>query len=42
MLKLAGESFFTFEKSTVLQFDEVKVKAVEEYNVAQDEILGPY
>jgi hypothetical protein len=42
MLKLAGESFFTFEKTTVLQFDEVKVKAVEEYNVAQDEILGPY
>jgi hypothetical protein len=42
MLKLAGESFSTFEKTTVLQFDEVKVKAVEEYNVAQDEILGPY
>jgi hypothetical protein len=42
MLKLAGESFSTFEKTSILQLDEVKVKAVEEYNVAQDEILGPY
>ncbi|KAJ8909353.1 hypothetical protein NQ315_003776, partial [Exocentrus adspersus] len=37
MLKLAGESFSTFEKTVVLQYDEVKVKAVEEYNIAQDE-----
>lgn len=42
MLKLAGESFSPYEKTVVLQYDEVKVKAVEEYNVAQDEILGPY
>ncbi|XP_056647325.1 uncharacterized protein LOC130451987 [Diorhabda sublineata] len=42
LLKLAGESFSDFERTVVLQYDEVKVKKTEEYNIAQDEVLGPH
>ena len=42
MMQLAGEDFSYLEKTVVLQFDEVKVKSVEEYNVAQDQVLGPH
>lgn len=42
MLNLAGESFSEFEKTVVIQFDEVKVKAVEEYDTSKDEVLGPH
>jgi len=42
MMKLAGEDFTSFEKVVVLQFDEVKVRSVEEYDVSKDQVLGPY
>lgn len=42
MLKLAGESFTEMERTVILQFDEVKVKATEEYDVGNDKIIGPH
>ena len=42
MLKLAGENLSPFEKLVVLQFDEIKVKSVLEYDVSEDEVIGPY
>lgn len=42
MLKLAGEGFSDFEKTVVLQFDEVKVKSTLEYDVSKDAVIGPY
>lgn len=42
MMRLAGEDFTSLEKVVVLQFDEVKVRSVQEYDVAKDQVLGPY
>jgi hypothetical protein len=42
MLSLVGESFSEFEKTVVIQFDEVKVKSVQEYDTSKDEVLGPH
>lgn len=41
-MKLAGESMTKLEKTVVLAFDEIKVKSVREYNLAEDEVLGPH
>jgi hypothetical protein len=35
-------SFSEFEKTVVIQFDEVKVKSVQEYDTSKDEVLGPH
>lgn len=41
-LKLAGENMNNFEKTVVLQFDEVKIKCIREYDTRKDMIIGPY
>lgn len=42
IMKLNGESMQSYEKLTVLMFDEVKVASTLEYDVAHDEIVGPH
>lgn len=42
MMKLAGDDFTAFEKTVVLQFDEIKIKSVQEYDVSKDQVLGPH
>lgn len=42
LLKLAGEDKTEFERTVVLQFDEVKIKTIWEYDIAGDQVLGPY
>lgn len=41
-MKLAEEAMSDFEKCVVLQFDEVKVKSIVEYDKGLDEIVGPH
>lgn len=41
-LKVAGSTLKQSERVVVLQFDEVKVKKVLEYDNKEDEIVGPY
>ncbi|KAJ8930644.1 hypothetical protein NQ314_016559 [Rhamnusium bicolor] len=40
MMKLAGEDLTDFDKTVVFQFDEIKVRSIEEYNTAKDQVLG--
>lgn len=42
MMKLAGDDFTAFEKTVVLQFNEIKIKSVQEYDVSKDQVLGPH
>ncbi|EFA11760.1 Transposable element P transposase-like Protein [Tribolium castaneum] len=42
LLKLAGEKMSALEKTVVIAFDEIKVKSLLEYDVAADEVVGPY
>lgn len=42
MVNLAGETLRDMEKTVVLQFDEVKVKTMEEYVTSKDEVIGPH
>jgi len=42
IMKLNGEGMQSYEKLTVLMFDEVKVASTYEYDVLRDEVVGPY
>jgi len=41
-MKLNGEGMQSYEKLTVLMFDEVKVASTLEYDVVRDEVIGPH
>jgi hypothetical protein len=41
-LKVAGENMSAKEKTVVFSFDEVKVLSTFEYDVGEDQVLGPY
>ncbi|KAG5875378.1 hypothetical protein JTB14_023734 [Gonioctena quinquepunctata] len=41
-MRLAGEELTEMEKCVVLQYDEMKLKSVLEFDNAEDEIVGPY
>lgn len=42
IMKLNGEGMQSYEKLTVLMFDEVKVASTLEYDVVRDEVIGPH
>ncbi|KAG5863990.1 hypothetical protein JTB14_032726 [Gonioctena quinquepunctata] len=41
-MRLAGEEPTEMQKCVVLQYDEMKLKSVLEFDNAEDEIVGPY
>ena len=41
-MKLNGEGMQSYEKLTVLMFDEFKVASTLEYDVVRDEVIGPH
>ncbi|KAG5875242.1 hypothetical protein JTB14_001988 [Gonioctena quinquepunctata] len=41
-MRLAGEQLTEMQKCVVLQYDEMKLKSVLEFDNAEDEIVGPY
>ncbi|KAG5862345.1 hypothetical protein JTB14_024861 [Gonioctena quinquepunctata] len=41
-MRLAGEELTEMQKCVVLQYDEMKLKSVLEFDNAEDEIVGPY
>jgi hypothetical protein len=42
LLKVARAQMGKFEKTVVLQYDEIKVHSVEEYDVVADEVVAPH
>ncbi|KAF2894161.1 hypothetical protein ILUMI_12015 [Ignelater luminosus] len=42
IIKIAGMDMSKLEKVTVLQFDEIKVNSLYEYDETEDEVKGPY